>query len=78
MVAEIGLAVLLIVSAGLLIRSFWTLSHVNPGFRSEHLVTARITPNEAFCSDAARCLSFYRNALEQAQASPGVERGGAW
>jgi predicted permease len=72
MVAEIGLAVLLIVSAGLLLRSFWTLSHLDPGFRSEHLVTARITPNEAFCSDPARCLSFYRSALEQAQASPGV------
>jgi predicted permease len=71
-VAEIGLAVLLIVSAGLLMRSFWALSHVNPGFRSENLVTARITPNEAFCSDPARCLSFYRNALERAQASPGV------
>ena len=72
-VAEIGLAVLLIVSAGLLIRSFWTLSHLSPGFRSEHLVTARITPNEAFCSDSARCLSFYRNTLEQVQGSAGVD-----
>jgi predicted permease len=72
-VAEIGLAVLLIVSAGLLIRSFWTLSHLNPGFRSDHLVTARITPNEAFCSDSARCLSFYRNTLEQVQGSAGVD-----
>ena len=72
-VAEIGLAVLLIVSAGLLMRSFWTLSHLNPGFRSEHLVTARITPNEAFCSDSARCLSFYRNILEQVQGSAGVD-----
>ena len=72
-VAEVGFAVLLVISAGLLIRSFWALSHVDPGFRSEQLLTARITPNESFCSDPARCLSFYRNLLEQARSSAGVK-----
>lgn len=71
-VAEIAFAVLLIISAGLLIRSFWALSHVDPGFRPEQLVTARITPNQSFCDDAARCLSFYRNVVERTQTSPGV------
>jgi predicted permease len=71
-VAEVGFAALLIIAAGLLIRSFWVLSHVNPGFQPEHIVTARITPNESFCSDAQRCLAFYRSLLDQAQASPGV------
>ena len=71
-VAEVGFAALLIISAGLLIRSFWALSHVNPGFQPEHIVTARITPNESFCSNAERCLAFYRSLLDQAQASPGV------
>jgi putative ABC transport system permease protein len=64
-----------VIAAGLLIRSFWALSHVNPGFQPEHVVTARITPNESFCGDPERCLTFYRNVLDQAQASPGV--GGA-
>jgi putative ABC transport system permease protein len=36
------------------------------------VVTARVTPNESFCSDAARCLGFYRTVLEQVQNSPGV------
>jgi putative ABC transport system permease protein len=72
-VAEVGLAALLIVAAGLLIRSFWALSHVNPGFQAEYLVTARITPNESFCSDTERCLTFYRSLLDQVQASPGVK-----
>jgi len=63
---------LLIISAGLLIRSFWALSHVNPGFQPEHIVTARITPNESFCSDVERCLALYRSLLDQAQAAPGV------
>jgi len=71
-VAEVAIAVLLVVSAGLLIRSFWAISHLNPGFEFEHVVTARITPNETFCSDAARCVAFYRNVLDQVQSSPGI------
>jgi len=71
-VVEVAFAMLLVIAAGLLIRSFWTLSHVNPGFRFEQVVTARVTPNESFCGDPARCLTFYRSALDQAKASPGV------
>ncbi len=71
-VGEIGLAVLLVIAAGLMIRSFWALSHVNPGFRAEHILTARITPNQTFCNDSARCLSFYRSVLDQVQSFPGV------
>jgi putative ABC transport system permease protein len=71
-VGEIALAVLLVIAAGLMIRSFWALTHVNPGFCSEHILTARITPDESFCSDATQCLSFYRNVLGQVQSFPGV------
>lgn len=71
-VAEVGLAALLVIAAGLLIRSLWSLSHVNPGFQTEHVVTARITPNQTFCGDADRCLAFYRSLVEQVQAAPGV------
>lgn len=71
-IAEIGLAALLIISAGLLIRSFWALSHVDPGFRSEHVLTARVTPNQAFCNDSTRCLAFYRGVLDQVHSVPGV------
>jgi putative ABC transport system permease protein len=71
-VAEVAFAVLLVISAGLMIRSFWMLSHVDPGFRPEQILTARITPNESFCNDTARCLTFYRSTLERATTSPGV------
>jgi putative ABC transport system permease protein len=71
-VAEVAFAVLLVISAGLLIRSFWAISHQNPGFQSEQVVTARITPNESFCSDNARCIAFYRNVVDQVQSSPGI------
>jgi predicted permease len=70
-VAEVAFAVMLVLSAGLLIRSFWAISHTDPGFKSEHLLTARITPNESFCEDAGRCLTFYRSVVSQAQASAG-------
>ncbi|HEV2196206.1 MAG TPA: ABC transporter permease [Candidatus Acidoferrum sp.] len=72
-VAEIAFAVLLVTAAGLLIRSFWALSHVNPGFRSEHIFTARISPNQSFCNNPERCLTFYRTLLEQVRTSPGVD-----
>jgi putative ABC transport system permease protein len=71
-VGEIGLAVLLISSAGLLIRSLWTLAHVNPGFVAQRLLTARITPDESFCNDPARCVQFYRQVVNRVEALPGV------
>ena len=74
--AEVALAVLLVIAAGLMIRSFWALSHVNPGFQPEHLLTARLTPNPSFCTDPQRCLAFYRSLLDQLQSTPGI-RGAA-
>jgi predicted permease len=71
-IAELAFATLLMIAAGLFIRSFWALSHVDPGFQPERTVTARITPNETFCSDTGRCLAFYRSLLEQTQAAAGV------
>ena len=73
-VSEVGFAMLLLVAAGLLIRSFWALSHINPGFRPERIVTARIAPIQSFCAEAPRCLTFYREVLSQVQSSPGVSR----
>jgi predicted permease len=71
-IAEIAFAVLLVVAAGLLIRSFYALSHVDPGFRSARILTARVTPDQAFCNDPLRCVSFYNDLLERLHAAPGV------
>lgn len=71
-IAEVSFAVLLVIAAGLLIRSFLALSHVDPGFRAERLLTARVTPNQEFCSDPSRCISFYRELLDRMRAVPGV------
>jgi putative ABC transport system permease protein len=73
---ELALAVVLASGAGLLIRSLWTLSHVNPGFHPEHMITARIAPNESFCSEPGRCLTFYRDLVDRLRAMPGVSDAG--
>jgi predicted permease len=71
-IAEVALSVMLVIAAGLLIRSFWALSHVDTGFRSDRILTARITPDESFCSDTLRCLAFYRDLVDRVRSSPGV------
>jgi predicted permease len=71
-IGELALAVLLVCGAGLLIKSLWALSHVNPGFRSEDVLTARVTPNESLCEDPERCVSFYRDLVHQVRSLPGV------
>jgi putative ABC transport system permease protein len=71
-IGELALAVLLVCAAGLLIRSLWTLSHANPGFQSENVLTARVTPNESFCSQPGRCFSFYHDLLGGVRALPGI------
>lgn len=71
-VAEIALAVLLVVGAGLFVRSLWALSQVDPGFRADQVVTARVTPNATVCGEPTRCLAFYRALEEQTRAAPGV------
>jgi len=71
-VGELALAVLLVSAAGLLIRSLWALSHVNPGFVSESVLTARVTPNESFCSEPGRCFSFYQDLLREVRSLPDV------
>jgi predicted permease len=71
-IGELALAVLLVSGAGLLIRSLWALSHVNPGFHSDNVLTARVTPNESFCSEPGRCFSFYHDLLAGVRSLPGV------
>jgi putative ABC transport system permease protein len=72
-IAEVALAVVLVIAAGLTVKSLWELSRVDPGFRIESILTARITPNQAFCAAFARCQSFYNELVERTRALPGVE-----
>jgi len=70
--AEFALAVVLVIGAGLLIRSFGELSRVDPGFESEGLITSRVTPPETDYPDAASRRAFYDELLTRVRALPGV------
>ena len=72
-ITEISLAFVLVIGAGLLVKSLWQLVRVNPGFQSESIITARITPNRSFCENAERCRNFYEDLSNRVLAIPGVK-----
>jgi predicted permease len=75
--AEIALAVVLIAGAGVVVRSFWRLSHVSPGFRTEHILTAQVSLPWARYQTPAEASRFYSRALERIRTLPGVVSAGA-
>lgn len=76
-VGEIAVAVVLLVGAGLFIRSAWRLQQVPLGFDTSGVLTARLAlPPERYASDEA-VADAYRRILEQARGFPGMRRVGA-
>ena len=71
--AEVALTVVLAVSAGLLIRSLYSLSEGHPGFQPEHVLTVRISPNQSACRERAACVALYDRLLGAARGISGVE-----
>ena len=76
-VGEIALAVVLLVGAGLMIRSFGTLRGVNPGFDAHNVLTARVTVPTRRYPDEARRIDFFSTLVARLSAIPGVESAGA-
>ena len=71
-VAETALALVLLVGAGLFLRSLAALEDVNPGFQSAGVVTGGLTlPHTRYDSDA-RQIAFYQAVLNNLSATPGV------
>jgi len=77
--AEVALSLVLLIGAGLLLRSFWNLLEVRPGFEPHQMVTARIwlpVPNNP-ADDAYRLIEkragYFREVLRRAGALSGVE-----
>ncbi len=76
-VAEIGLAVALVVGAGLLGRSLAALARVDLGFASERLAVLHTTVPVAGTDDLPRATATYRALLDEVRALPGVAAAGA-
>jgi putative ABC transport system permease protein len=72
-VAEVSLAVLLLVGSGLLVKSLWRLQQTNPGITPEALVSVEFDLPATTYKDAERASDFYRRLVTQVQSSPGVQ-----
>jgi predicted permease len=74
-VAEFALAIVLLVGAGLLVRSWWYVNSIDPGFRPERVLVMELSAPTTFSIPAQRT-DLYHRVLEQIQAVPGVENAG--
>jgi len=74
---EVALALVLLVGAGLSLRSFSEMMRVDPGFRPESLLAAQIYLPQAKYPDNESRLLFFTEALSRIRALPGVQSAGA-
>src|SRR5215213_996109 len=72
-VAEVSLAVLLLIGSGLLVRSLWRLQQTNPGITPEALVSVEFDLSATNYNDAEHASDFYRRLVAQVQSLPGVQ-----
>jgi predicted permease len=74
--AEVTLSVVLLVSAGLLIRALWRVQAVDPGFRTEGVLTLRTSLPLPKYQETMKRHQFYTNVLAGVRALPGVTSAG--
>jgi putative ABC transport system permease protein len=75
--AEVAIALVLLIGAGLMIRSFQQLLDVTLGFRTDRILTLRLSLPSTKYSEDAQVANFYRRLLERVRSLPGVESVGA-
>src|SRR5215217_834181 len=72
-VFQVSIAVMLVIGAGLLIRSFWLLQRVDLGFRAESVLSADLNLPASKYPDPAQINNFHKQLLERIAAVPGVK-----
>ena len=75
--AEVAIAVVLLVGAGLLLRSLWLTQQVDPGFIAEDLLAVTLTISASTYSERPAYMGFYREALDRFGRLPGVVEAGS-
>jgi predicted permease len=75
-VAEVAVSLVLLVGAGLLINSFMRLRSVDPGFRTDKLLTMSVVLPQQKYPDRARRAAFYTDMIRRVEALPGVRSAG--
>jgi putative ABC transport system permease protein len=70
--AEFALALTLLAAAGLAIHSFWNLTHVDMGFRTDHILTFNLPMPAERLKTSEQITTFYRELTARVQALPGI------
>jgi putative ABC transport system permease protein len=69
---EVALSLVLVVAAGLLLRSVVELSESKTGIEARNLITVRVSPNQASCAVREACIAFYDRVLKRIGELPGM------
>jgi len=76
-ISEVALALVLLISAGLAMKSFWKMQQVNPGFLADHVLTMEMElPTDAKYQKPAEEVQFFRRVLANVTEVPGVVSAG--
>ena len=75
-VVQTASALVLLVAAGLLARSFWELSHVDLGYDTENILTFQVAPARKELVDGPSFATFHQGLMERLAAMPGVQSVG--
>jgi putative ABC transport system permease protein len=75
-VAQTALALVLLIGSGLLIRSFWAMQSVDPGYSTEDIFTFQVAPDGPAFRDAAAFARFDLDLMQRLRALPGVQAVG--
>jgi predicted permease len=73
-VAEVALTVIVLIGAGLLVRSFHKLLQVDPGFRADHLLSLQIELRHSRYQRREQIINFYQQLMARIRALPGVQQ----
>jgi putative ABC transport system permease protein len=73
---EVALAVVLVIGAGLMIRSLSALSEIDLGFNPDRVLTMRVAVSAAKYDSPERVVNFYKELADRVRAVPGVESAG--
>jgi putative ABC transport system permease protein len=71
-ISEIASALVLLIASGLMLKSFWRLQHVNPGFEAENLLTLELQLPGNKYGEAPQQLGFQQQLLQRVKSVPGV------
>ena len=76
-IIEVALSLVLLVGAGLMIRSLWNLQKINPGFDTQNVLTMNVRVGKKQFTRASQEAQFFQQVFDRVRAVPGVDSVGA-